>query len=98
MEDGILKGRGQADDLITVAKYWNFILHAEYRLGEKSNSGIGLRGRYEVQIASDYGRPPNMHGTGALYTRVLPSVNAANRRTSGRPTRSVSWEGKSRRR
>jgi hypothetical protein len=76
VEDGVLKGTGQADDLVTVAKYWNFILHAEYKLGAKSNSGIGLRGRYEVQIASDYGRPPNMHGTGALYTRVLPSVNA----------------------
>jgi hypothetical protein len=76
VEDGILKGRGQADDLITVAKYWNFILRAEYKLAEKSNSGIGLRGRYEVQIASDYGHPPNMHGTGALYTRVMPSVNA----------------------
>ncbi len=76
VEDGILKGKGQADDLITVAKFWNFELHAEYRLGAKSNSGIGLRGRYEVQIASDYGHPPNMHGTGALYTRVLPSVNA----------------------
>ncbi len=65
-----------AYDLITVAKYWNFELHAEYKLGEKSNSGIGLRGRYEVQIASDYGLPPGMHGTGALYTRILPRVNA----------------------
>jgi hypothetical protein len=77
VEDGLLKGKGQADDLITVQKFWNFELHAEYRLGEKSNSGIGLRGRYEVQIASDFGRPPNMHGTGALYTRVMPSVNAS---------------------
>jgi hypothetical protein len=76
VEDGVLKGRGQADDLVTVAKFWNFELHAEYKLGAKSNSGIGLRGRYEVQIAADYGRPPNMHGTGALYTRVMPSVNA----------------------
>jgi hypothetical protein len=76
VENGILTGKGQADDLITVAKYWNFILRAEYKLAEKSNSGIGLRGRYEVQIASDFGRPPNMHGTGALYTRVMPSVNA----------------------
>ena len=76
VEDGVLKGKGQADDLITIAKYWNFELHAEYKLGAKSNSGIGLRGRYEVQIASDYGRPPNMHGTGALYTRVMPRVNA----------------------
>jgi hypothetical protein len=77
VEDGILKGKGHADDLITVAKYWNFELHAEYKLAAKSNSGIGLRGRYEVQIASDYGRPPGMHGTGALYTRVLPRVNAS---------------------
>ena len=76
VEDGVLKGKGQLDDLITVAKYWNFELHAEYKLAAKSNSGIGLRGRYEVQIASDYGRAPNLHGTGALYTRVLPGVNA----------------------
>jgi hypothetical protein len=76
-EGGVLKGTGHADDLITVAKYWNFELHAEYNLGEKSNSGIGLRGRYEVQIMSDYGSPPGMHGTGALYTRILPRVNAS---------------------
>ncbi|HEY2018888.1 MAG TPA: DUF1080 domain-containing protein [Bryobacteraceae bacterium] len=76
VENGILTSRGHADDLVTKAKYWNFELHAEYALEERSNSGIGLRGRYEVQIASDYGRPPNMHGTGALYTRILPAVNA----------------------
>jgi hypothetical protein len=75
--NGILTGTGHADDLVTKAKYWNFELHAEYKLGEHSNSGIGLRGRYEVQIASDYGQPPGMHGTGALYTRILPKVNAA---------------------
>jgi hypothetical protein len=76
VEDGILKSTGHADDLVTVAKYWNFELHAEYNLLEKGNSGIGLRGRYEVQILADYGRPPGMHGTGALYTRILPRVNA----------------------
>ena len=76
VENGILTSRGHADDLVTKEKYWNFELHAEYALEERSNSGIGLRGRYEVQIASDYGRPPNMHGTGALYTRILPPVNA----------------------
>jgi len=74
--NGILTGTGHADDLVTKEKYWNFELHAEYRLAEGSNSGIGLRGRYEVQIASDYGKEPGMHGTGALYTRILPKVNA----------------------
>lgn len=75
-EDGLLKCAGNADDLITVKKYRNFKLHIEYRLGEKSNSGIGLRGRYEVQIMSDYGRPPNIHGTGSLVSRIAPAVNA----------------------
>lgn len=77
VENGILTSRGHADDLVTREKYWNFELHAEYNLEERSNSGIGLRGRYEVQIASDFGRPPGMHGTGALYTRILPPVNAS---------------------
>lgn len=76
VQDGLLLCAGQVDDLITVRKFWNFELHVEYKLPAKSNSGIGLRGRYEVQIASDYGKPPGMHGTGALYTRVIPSVNA----------------------
>ena len=75
--NGLLTSTGHADDLITARKFWDFELHAEFRLGQKSNSGIGLRGRYEVQIASDYGRPPNLHGTGALYLHVVPRVNAS---------------------
>jgi len=79
VEDGLLKCRDNSDDLITAAKYWNFELHVEYKLpvGARSNNGIGLRGRYEIQIASDYGKPPGMHSTGALYTRIEPSVNAS---------------------
>jgi hypothetical protein len=79
--NGILQVSGQAEprneDLRTVEKFWNFELHVEYNLCEKCNSGIALRGRYEVQIAADAGAPPGMHGTGAVYTRVLPEVNAA---------------------
>ncbi len=78
VEDGLLKCAGRADDLITVRKFWNFELHVEYKfpIGNRCNNGIGLRGRYEFQIACDYGKPPGMHGTGALYTRILPRVNA----------------------
>jgi hypothetical protein len=46
-------------------------------VGPKSNSGIGLRARYEVQILEDYGRPVSLHGNGALYSRILPSSNAS---------------------
>jgi hypothetical protein len=49
----------------------------KFRIREHSNSGIGLRGRYEIQILDDYGKPPNSHGAGALYSRVVPAANAS---------------------
>jgi hypothetical protein len=75
--DGITKNVPGAVDIFTEQKFWNFKLHAEYRVGLKSNSGIGLRGRYEVQILEDYGRPVSLHGNGALYSRILPTTNAS---------------------
>jgi hypothetical protein len=74
-DGGILKSTGHADDLITNNKYWNFDLHVEYNVAEHSNSGVGLRGRYEVQIIDDFGKPPGLHGTGTLYTRIVPPAN-----------------------
>ncbi|MCS7314175.1 MAG: DUF1080 domain-containing protein [Bryobacterales bacterium] len=77
VKDGILVNDPKAPNLMTEAKFWNFLLHVEYRLGPKSNSGIGLRGRYEVQILEDFGRPPSGHSNGAVYSRIPPSVNAS---------------------
>jgi len=73
--NGILTSTGHADNLITKDKYWNFELHLEYNVAAHSNSGVGLRGRYEVQILDDFGQPPGLHGTGALYTRIVPPEN-----------------------
>jgi hypothetical protein len=77
VQNGILTNEPAANNLVSTRKFWNFRLHAEYRLVEGSNSGIGLRGRYEVQLLNDYGAPPNSHGNGAVYSRILPSVNAS---------------------
>jgi hypothetical protein len=77
VEGGILKSTGGASNLVSVQKFWNYALHVEFRLGKDSNSGIGLRARYEVQILDDYGKPANTHGNGALYSRILPSENAS---------------------
>lgn len=77
VENGILKNNAPAPDLVSDATFWNFALHVEYKVAEHSNSGIGLRGRYEVQILDDAGKPPSLHGNGALYSRILPSVNAS---------------------
>jgi hypothetical protein len=74
-EGGILRGNGAATDLVGNAKFWNFKLHVEYRTPAHSNSGIGLRGRYEVQILEDYGRPLDRHSNAALYSRIVPTEN-----------------------
>jgi Domain of Unknown Function (DUF1080) len=76
MKDGALSNVAGANNLVSEQKFWNFELHAEFRLGKESNSGIGLRGRYEVQILEDYGKPADVHGMGALYGRATPSKNA----------------------
>jgi len=77
VESGLLKSTGKAKNLITTGKYWNFLLHVEYNVAAKSNSGIGLRGRYEVQIQDDYGKPVESHINGAVYSRIKPLVNAS---------------------
>ena len=77
VHDGMLSSTGGANNLETDAKYWNFKLHVEYRVGAHSNSGIGLRGRYEVQILEDKGRPLDRHSNGALYSRILPTENVS---------------------
>lgn len=77
VENGLLTSTGGASNLISERKFWNFKLHVEFRLAKDSNSGIGLRARYEVQILDDYGRPPDTHGNGALYSRILPTENAS---------------------
>ena len=76
-EGGILKSTGAANNLESDSKFWNYTLHIEYRVGPKSNSGVGLRGRYEIQILEDYGQPVSTHTNGALYSRLAPRVNAS---------------------
>jgi hypothetical protein len=75
--DGVLRNAPPTTDIISTQKFWNFKLHIDFRIVEHSNSGIGLRGRYEIQVLEDYGKPPNSHSSAALYSRVAPSVNAS---------------------
>ncbi len=76
VENGAMKNRDKAADITTAARFWNFDLHIEYKVAQHSNSGVGLRGRYEVQIFGDHGEQPSKHGNGALYSRIVPTMNA----------------------
>lgn len=63
-------------DLVTKEKFKDFKLHAEFRIPKRGNSGIYLRGRYEVQISDDQGREvANNRSTGSIYGFLAPNQN-----------------------
>ncbi|HKX32983.1 MAG TPA: DUF1080 domain-containing protein [Blastocatellia bacterium] len=75
--DGAMTNEAKANNLVSKHRFENFKIHCEYKLEEKSNSGIYLRGRYELQVLDDAGKEPESHGHMALYSRVKPLVNAS---------------------
>lgn len=71
--DGNLVSPGHGPELINSSKFEDFKLHVEFNCGEKSNSGVYLRGRYEVQIETNSEQEPPSHHTGAVYGFLTPS-------------------------
>lgn len=63
-------------NLRTEKEFEDFNLKLEVNVPARSNSGVYLRGRHEIQVVDSYGRPLDSHNLGALYSRVTPSVNA----------------------
>jgi hypothetical protein len=74
--DGILVSPGGGTDLRTVAKFGDFKLHLEFKAGPGANSGIYLRGRYELQVENDREpEAPNMR-TAGIYGYLAPAPAA----------------------
>jgi len=63
-------------NLRTDAEFEDFKLTLEVNIPEGSNSGVYLRGIYEMQVVDSYGKELDSHNMGALYSRVTPSVAA----------------------
>jgi hypothetical protein len=76
-EDGALVNEDSGSDLVTEAKFQDFQLHVEVQVPPGSNSGIYLRGRYEVQVQDDHGKEPHARGMGGIYGQVTPVENAS---------------------
>lgn len=80
--DGVLQNRVvKAKDkhfgnLRTDAEFEDFNLKTEVRTQEGSNSGIYLRGIYEIQVMESFGKELDSHHMGALYSRITPQVAA----------------------
>lgn len=77
IEDGILRSKKSGSNLVSDQKFEDFKLHVEFRCPNGSNSGVYLRGRYEVQIADDKGKDPSKGLFGAIYGFITPSEMAA---------------------
>jgi hypothetical protein len=63
-------------NLRTDETFGDFNLKVEVNVPRGSNSGIYLRGNYEIQVQDSYGKPLDPHNMGALYSRITPEVAA----------------------
>ena len=75
--DGMLKNPKSGVNLISDKTYDDFKLHVEVRYPKGSNSGIYLRGRYEVQVEDNYGNDPESILFGGIYGFLTPNQMAA---------------------
>jgi hypothetical protein len=76
-EDGILKSPKSGSNLVTDESFTDFKLHIEFRYQKGSNSGVYLRGRYEVQISDSKGLEPSKGDLGAVYGFIKPNEMVA---------------------
>jgi hypothetical protein len=73
VENGTLITPGNGPELINNSKFEDFKLHVEFNCGPESNSGVYLRGRYEVQIETDSVAEPPSHHTAGVYGFLAPT-------------------------
>lgn len=77
VEDGILRSPRPGSNIVTDQKFTDFKLHIEFRYPKGSNSGVYLRGRYEVQIVDEEsGVQPN-EVISAVYGFLPPAEQAS---------------------
>jgi len=63
-------------NLRTEQEFEDFNLNIEVNVPAGNNSGIYLRGIYEVQVLDSYGKNLDSHNMGAIYSRITPTVAA----------------------
>ena len=74
---GILQNAKSGANLMTLQKFEDFKLHLEFRVPKGENSGVYLRGRYELQVDDAAGLAPSSHHLGGVYGFIAPSENVA---------------------
>ncbi len=63
-------------NLRTEREFEDFNLKLEVNVPQGSNSGVYLRGIYEVQVLDSHQKALDSHNMGAIYSRITPTVAA----------------------
>jgi hypothetical protein len=63
-------------NLATAGEFEDFNLTLDVNVPANGNSGIYLRGIYEVQVVDSYGKPLDRHNMGSIYGRIAPTMSA----------------------
>ncbi len=72
VENGIMRSPASGSNIMTDQVFNDFKLHIEFRYPKGSNSGVYLRGRYEIQIVDSKGMEPTRDYLGAIYGFLPP--------------------------
>jgi hypothetical protein len=74
-QDGVLLNEAHGANLRTTRAFDDFKLHIEYNCPQDGNSGVYLRGRYEVQVEYETTPEDKFHMMGAIYGFVGPTAD-----------------------
>ncbi len=82
VQDGVLVNEAKQEpgrhksyaNIRTEREFEDFNLTLEFRVPKGGNSGIYLRGIYEVQVADSFGQKPDSHNVGGVYSRITPTA------------------------
>jgi hypothetical protein len=77
-KEGVLENGGSLCANIRTKRsdFTDFKLTYDVRADKDCNSGVYLRGIYEIQTIDSYGKEPNSRNMGAVYGLLTPSVTA----------------------
>ena len=76
-DSGFLRSPASGSNIATDQTFNDFKLHIEFRYPAGSNSGVYLRGRYEVQIEDSKGQEPLNDQLSGVYGFLSPTVMMA---------------------
>ena len=75
-QNGELVNQDHGANIKTIRKFDDFKLHIEFNCPEEGNSGVYLRGRYEVQVEYEkVDANDKFHSIGSIYSFVAPAVD-----------------------